>query len=112
MHKQISAWSDETRFLLVRANSEVKVCFRFQETMQPSLKLLEVKVADSLVACHAFEPAVEGRRGEVRLIFGELKSSPDGAVWKLGEGCQLRCLPRSLTMVENYETRHQKTSST
>ncbi|GFY07406.1 hypothetical protein TNCV_5085911 [Trichonephila clavipes] len=33
-----------------------------------------------------------------------------GVVWRLGEGCQLRCRPRHLTMVQNYVVRRQKPS--
>ncbi|GBL80318.1 hypothetical protein AVEN_90487-1 [Araneus ventricosus] len=28
-----------------------------------------------------------------------------GVTWKFGEGCQLRCRPRHLTAVQNYEVR-------
>ncbi|GFT73549.1 hypothetical protein TNCV_4021511 [Trichonephila clavipes] len=35
-----------------------------------------------------------------------------GVVWKLGGCvCQLRCRPRHLTMVQNYDVHHQKASS-
>ncbi|GFW21310.1 hypothetical protein TNCV_1531351 [Trichonephila clavipes] len=30
----------------------------------------------------------------------QLKRPPVGVVWELGEGCQLRCRPRHLTMVQ------------
>ncbi|GFX83432.1 transposable element Tcb2 transposase [Trichonephila clavipes] len=38
MHRKTIAWSDETRFQLVRANSKDQVCFRLHNTMQPSLR--------------------------------------------------------------------------
>ncbi|GFT76474.1 hypothetical protein TNCV_3022501 [Trichonephila clavipes] len=48
----------------------------------------------------------------------KLKRPPVGVVWNpgekgasSGEGCQLRCHPRHLTMFQNYEVYRQKLSS-
>ncbi|GFX78616.1 hypothetical protein TNCV_30561 [Trichonephila clavipes] len=43
--------------------------------------------------------------------MSRLKRPPVGLVWKLGEGCRLRCRPPPLTMVQYYEANSQKPSS-
>ncbi|GBN08687.1 hypothetical protein AVEN_203079-1, partial [Araneus ventricosus] len=35
--------------------------------------------------------------------YAVAKRPPVGVAWKFGEGCQLRCRPRHLTVVQNYE---------
>ncbi|GFU01662.1 hypothetical protein TNCV_1522031 [Trichonephila clavipes] len=44
-----------------------------------------------------------------RKICRELKRPSVGVVFRRGRG-QLRCRPRHLTMVQNYEAHHQKSS--
>ncbi|GFY25175.1 transposable element Tc3 transposase [Trichonephila clavipes] len=46
--------------------------------------------------------------GRCMLNMSSLKDPPVDVVCKLGEGCRIRCRPRHLTMVQNYEVRHQK----
>ncbi|GBM42452.1 hypothetical protein AVEN_139887-1 [Araneus ventricosus] len=36
-----------------------------------------------------------------------VKRPPIGVAWKFGEGCELRCRPRHLTVVQNYEVREK-----
>ncbi|GFV66273.1 hypothetical protein TNCV_2736871 [Trichonephila clavipes] len=52
----------------------------------------------SWLACHEFEPSTTK----------ELKRPLVDVVVRRGE-CQLRCHPRHLTMIQNYEVRCQKT---
>ncbi|GFV25899.1 hypothetical protein TNCV_3868661 [Trichonephila clavipes] len=47
---------------------------------------------------------------DARQICRELKRPSVGMVRQLGEGCQLRCRYRHLTMVQNDEVRRQKPS--
>ncbi|GFW38683.1 hypothetical protein TNCV_3880501 [Trichonephila clavipes] len=58
---------------------------------------LVVKVTDSGLASHEFEPSATE----------DPPCREAGAVWKLGEGkgCQLRRRPRYLTMIRNNEVR-------
>ncbi|GFT07566.1 hypothetical protein TNCV_4045321 [Trichonephila clavipes] len=76
---------------------------------------LVVKVTDSLLECREFEPRTTEdppyRGGRCSLNMSRLKNPPVSVVWKLGKkGRQLRCCPRHLTMVQNYEVRRQRPS--
>ncbi|GFW32922.1 hypothetical protein TNCV_1774871 [Trichonephila clavipes] len=49
-------------------------------------------------------PPCRGGQCMPKMSRALLKSSPIGVMWKLGEeGCQLRCRPRHLTKVQNYQ---------
>ncbi|GFW57275.1 hypothetical protein TNCV_541891 [Trichonephila clavipes] len=77
---------------------------------------LVLKVMDSRPACHEFKPSTAEdplcREGRFTLNLSRLKRSPFGEVWKLGEGVPPQVSSsRHLTMVQNDEVRHQKSSS-
>ncbi|GFW71910.1 hypothetical protein TNCV_3220861 [Trichonephila clavipes] len=70
---------------------------------------LIVKITDSWLACHEFKPiTAEDPQCRETMLCRELKRPPVGVVWKSGEG---QCRPLHLTMVQNYEVRRQKPSS-
>ncbi|GFX74240.1 hypothetical protein TNCV_2912731 [Trichonephila clavipes] len=78
---------------------------------------LVVKVTDSLLACHEFEPSAaedpHSRVNQCTLNLSRLKHPFDVVMGKLGEraGSHLKCRLRHLIMVQNYEVCHQKPSS-
>ncbi|GFT88858.1 hypothetical protein TNCV_906721 [Trichonephila clavipes] len=66
-------------------------------------------------ACHEFEPSTAEdppcrRAMHVKYIEAQTPSR-SGDVEVRREGFKLRCRPRLLTMVQNYEVRRQKSSS-
>ncbi|GFV13953.1 hypothetical protein TNCV_524301 [Trichonephila clavipes] len=72
-----------------------------------------VKVTDSWLVCHEFEPnTVEdprvGERCTLNLSRAQKRPPVDVVVRK--GGCQLRCRSRHLTMFQNDEVRCQKPS--
>ncbi|GFX23484.1 hypothetical protein TNCV_3769601 [Trichonephila clavipes] len=71
-----------------------------------------VEVTDSQPACHEFQPSYSEDlpcREEMHLksVEAQMSSRWYSVEVKRG-GCQLRCRPRHLTMVQNYEVRRQK----
>ncbi|GFT46474.1 hypothetical protein TNCV_3219701 [Trichonephila clavipes] len=71
---------------------------------------LVVIVTDSWHACHELDPCTAEdppyRGGRYTLNMSSLKRPPAGVVRKLTERVgQLRCRPRHLTMVQNYDVR-------
>ncbi|GFT03702.1 hypothetical protein TNCV_278641 [Trichonephila clavipes] len=83
--------------------------------MHHLISLVATPTPSSWPACHEFEPSTAEdppcRAGRCSLNMSRLKRLPIGLVWNLGEGCQNRCRPRHLSMVQNYEIRCRKTSS-
>ncbi|GFY04429.1 uncharacterized protein TNCV_4415171 [Trichonephila clavipes] len=78
---------------------------------------LVVKVTDSWSTCHEFEPNTAEDppcRGAMHVKSVESSNVLPfvwcGVVVRRG-ACQLRCRPRHLTMVQNYEVHPQKPSS-
>ncbi|GFX18356.1 uncharacterized protein TNCV_4306571 [Trichonephila clavipes] len=72
---------------------------------------LVVKVNASWLDCHEIElNATKDRPYRGAMHVKSVKSSNVlPLVWYcMRRGCQLRCGPRHLTMVQNYEVRHQK----
>ncbi|GFW37885.1 hypothetical protein TNCV_4630871 [Trichonephila clavipes] len=75
---------------------------------------LVVKVTDSWPRCHAFKPSTaEDRRVRGRYLLNLSKPTSSGWYGSLenGRGCQLRCRPCHLAMLQNDEVRHQKSFS-
>ncbi|GFX41956.1 monocarboxylate transporter 12 [Trichonephila clavipes] len=69
---------------------------------------LVVKVTDTCLACHEFEPSAAEDSSCRGACCSLNLAALIGEVWKLGEGKgQLRCRPRLLTMVKKYEVRLQ-----
>ncbi|GFV44226.1 hypothetical protein TNCV_4543581 [Trichonephila clavipes] len=68
-----------------------------------------------VTSVHEFETSIAEtppyRVSRCPLNVVRLKRHPFDGMWKLEERCQLRCRPRHLTMVHNYEVRRQKPSS-
>ncbi|GFU00638.1 hypothetical protein TNCV_4818051 [Trichonephila clavipes] len=76
---------------------------------------LEVKVTDSWLECHELEPSTAEDppcwgRSTLNLLRAQTSSPWWGVIVRRG-GRQLRCRPHHLTMVQNYEVRRQKPSS-
>ncbi|GFW78772.1 hypothetical protein TNCV_4261941 [Trichonephila clavipes] len=72
---------------------------------------LMVKVMDSWLSCHEFEPSTAEdppcRGGRCTLNMSKFKRPTVGEEWKLGGGMLAhRGLPHHLTMVQNSEIRH------
>ncbi|GFV56074.1 uncharacterized protein TNCV_2266601 [Trichonephila clavipes] len=76
---------------------------------------LVVKVMDSWPACHEFEPSATKdppcREAMHVKSVGSSNVLPLSWGGNYETGCQLRGRPRHLTMVQNYEVRRQKPSS-
>ncbi|GFV68219.1 hypothetical protein TNCV_1875011 [Trichonephila clavipes] len=66
---------------------------------------------DSWLACHEFEPSSTKflcAEGPMHVKYVEAQTSPVWVVGKLERRVpELRCSPHHLTMVQNYEVRHQ-----
>ncbi|GFX06926.1 hypothetical protein TNCV_1202411 [Trichonephila clavipes] len=67
-------------------------------------------VSDRGLPCHEFEPSTtKDPPCRAAMHVKSVESFPVGVVVRR-EGCQLRCHPRHLTMVQNYVVRRQKPS--
>ncbi|GFY14973.1 hypothetical protein TNCV_235231 [Trichonephila clavipes] len=70
---------------------------------------LVVKVTHSWLSCLEFQPSTTEdplcRLGPCMVNMSRLKCTPVGVMW--GNGCQLRCHPRHLTVAQNHEIHHQ-----
>ncbi|GFX26983.1 uncharacterized protein TNCV_1841551 [Trichonephila clavipes] len=75
---------------------------------------LMIKAPDRGWPCHEFEPSTT--KYQLRRAAMYIKSIESSTalplVWcgSWERGCQLRCRPRYLTMVQNYMVRHEKPS--
>ncbi|GFW75660.1 hypothetical protein TNCV_4428431 [Trichonephila clavipes] len=75
---------------------------------------LMITVRDSLATCHEFEPSTTEdspyRGGPMYVKSVEAQTSSCWFGIKVRSGCQLRCHPLLLTMVQNDEVRRQRGS--
>ncbi|GFW00742.1 hypothetical protein TNCV_2305151 [Trichonephila clavipes] len=66
-------------------------------------------------ACHEFDPCTAEeppyRGGKCSSNLSRLRRFPVGGVVGVERGCQLKCHPRHLTVVEDYEVRREKPSN-